>query len=73
MATEIMIEKVTGNFKLAGIRGTFEDGRVKFGLAIAKRGRKGWDVAWGYSESQVRSLIKKHNASNNDPNILYCC
>lgn len=71
--TTILCEKTTGNFKLVAVRREYKDGNVKFGSATAKRGRKGWSVRWGYSESQARRLVRVHCASDDDPNILYYC
>ncbi len=67
---EIIKEKITGNYKLIGIRRTFEDGRIIHGFGLAKRGDKRFEVAWGHDERQVRTSILRHHAAFYNPNIL---
>ena len=69
MKTEILATKITGNYKLAAVKRTHDDGHVHFGFSVARAAGR-WRTGWGYDERQVMRLVRKHNCTACDPNVL---
>lgn len=66
----VLKTKDTGNFRLAAVERTYENGRKSYGFGHAKRGGKFVIGFHGHSKDQVLRFVRYHIADTINPNIL---